>query len=98
MPSQPKKFPDPQPFTEGPRPLIPLIAVDSSQIAAIGYSDATTTLAVMFTRGQGSVYHYPNVTPDEYQAFIRAESLGEHFGRHIKARTFVKYRPDTVAA
>lgn len=76
-----------------PRPNIHLNDVKSSQVKNIGYDPETNTLAVSFTRGAGAVYHYPNVTKDDYEAFIKAESIGVHFGKHIKSLPFDKFEP-----
>lgn len=68
-------------------PIIALRDVDSSQINAIGYDPETLTLAVQFKgwKGElGATYHYGNVTAEDFEAFKSAESLGRHFGRHIK--------------
>ncbi|EJN06452.1 KTSC domain-containing protein [Herbaspirillum sp. YR522] len=69
------------------RPAIPLVTVESSQIAAIGHDAATNTLAVQFpskTDRPGSVYHYANFTAADYAAFQAAESKGKHFIHQIK--------------
>lgn len=65
---------------------ITMTAVESSQIAAIGHDAATNTLAIQFASkiGPGSVYHYRNFTADLFAAFAGAESIGSHFGKHIK--------------
>jgi hypothetical protein len=65
---------------------IPMQPVESSQIAAIGHDPATNTLAIQFAAksGAGSVYHYSNFTADDFVAFKAAESIGSHFGKHIK--------------
>lgn len=68
-------------------PSIPLTAVSSSQIEALGHDPATNTLAIQF-KGKGdkpgSIYHYANVTPDLFEAFKGAKSIGSHFYAHIK--------------
>ena len=70
--------------------IVRLVDVDSTQIHSIGYDPETQTLAVRFTRGYGekrgpgSLYHYANVTREDYDAFLAAESKGKHFGQHIK--------------
>lgn len=93
------KFAAPQAFEEGPSPTITLDSVESNQVKAIGYDDATKTLAVTFTRGAGAIYHYPNVEPELYAEFIGAESIGTFFGKHIKALPFKKFKePEAVAA
>jgi len=66
---------------------ITLTDVESSQIAAIGHDPETNTLAIQFKNWKGertSLYHYANVAANDFEAFKGAESLGRHFGRHIK--------------
>jgi len=87
-----KEWKAPQAFEEGDAPEIPMLKVNSSQVAAIGYDPATKTLACQFTRGTGAIYHYPDVSPEQHAAFIGAESIGTHFGQHIKSLPFKKYR------
>lgn len=84
-------FKPPQAFTEGAAPAIELKPVTSSQIKAIGYDPATKTLACVFARGPGHVYHYSDVSPEQHAAFVDAESIGTHFGKHFKARPFKKF-------
>lgn len=69
---------------------IVLHPVTSTQIKAIGYSPELKTLAVTFKSGAGAVYHYPNISQAQYDAFRRAKSLGSHFGKHIKSLPFTK--------
>lgn len=78
---------------DAPMPTIPLTQVKSNQVAAIGYDPLTKTLAVTFTRGTGTVYHYPNVEPKTHADFMAAESIGKFFGAHIKPLPFKKYTP-----
>jgi hypothetical protein len=92
------KFGPAQDYSDEPRPQIPLEPVVSNQVAAIGYDEATQTLAVTFTRGTGAIYHYPLVSKDMFHAFKTAESIGTYFGQHIKQRPFTKYRAETAAA
>lgn len=91
-----KNFPAPAAFNKGPRPNIPLVPVTSSQVKAIGHDPATNTLAVQFTRGLDSIYHYPGVTAEQHQAFVCAKSIGKHFGQHIKPLPFEKYEAPKV--
>lgn len=65
---------------------IPLTAVKSSQLAAIGHCPKTETLAIQFLRkgAPDCVYHYKNFTAQEFTAFASAESVGSHFYKHIK--------------
>lgn len=89
-----RTFTVPQAFTDKPRPPIALVPVTSNQVKAIGYDPETQTLAVTFTRGTGAVYHYPGVTPEQHDAFMQAESIGKHFGQHIKDLPFEKFAAD----
>lgn len=64
--------------------------VESSQIASIGHDAASNTLAIRFKNSKGepsSVYHYDNFTGEDFAAFQGAESIGSHFGKHIKSAT-----------
>ena len=89
----PKTYTYPQAFETTPRPSITLVALDppSSQIAERGYDPATKTLALTFTRGIKSLYCYPDFPPEQWDAFLAAESAGKFFGAHIKALPFKKY-------
>lgn len=69
-------------------PRIEMQDVESSQIHSIGHEPETKTLAVRFKNWKGEVkglYHYQNVTTEDFEAFKNAESKGKHFGLHIKA-------------
>ena len=44
-----------------------------------------------FTRGNGAVYHYPNVEQKTHDDMMAAESKGTFFGQHIKALPFDKF-------
>jgi len=72
-------------------PAIKLNPVKSSQVKAIGYDEATKTLAVTFTRGAGATYHYADVSKDTFEKFSKAESIGSFFGKHIKPLPFKKF-------
>lgn len=66
---------------------IAMDAVTSSQIAAIGHNPETNTLAIQFhgkDDAPGSVYHYANVTPEQFAEFKASESIGSHFYKTIK--------------
>jgi len=68
-------------------PVIVMLRVESSQIHSIGHDPATKTLAIRFKNYKGeatSLYHYSNFTAEEFAAFKTAESIGSHFGKHIK--------------
>lgn len=70
---------------------IALSPVKSSQIAAIGHDPMTNTLAIQFSPKKdgtpGSVYHYANVSADQFNAFKSADSIGSHFGKVFKHNT-----------
>lgn len=95
---QQRKFTEPQPYTNEARPPIDLLPVESSQVRAVGYDKESRTLAVAFNHGKGAIYHYPDVSPETYEAFVNAESIGSFFGKHIKPLPFKKYAPDPVTA
>lgn len=69
---------------------IEMLDVESSQIHSIGHDESINTLAIRFYRGwgenrrPGALYHYQNVPATEFEALRDAESLGKHFGQHIK--------------
>lgn len=65
--------------------------VKSSQLKAIGYCPATKTLACQFLRGDQKTALYPGVEPEQFEAFRTSESLGKHFGAHIKTRKDFSY-------
>lgn len=83
-------------FTDKAYAHIPLAAVESNQVAAIGYDAESSTMAVTFTRGQGHVYHYPNVAAELHQQFMAAESKGKFFGVNIKNLPFEKFKAQTT--
>jgi hypothetical protein len=69
---------------------INMLIVESSQIHSIGHDAASNTLAIRFKNYRGdasSLYHYDNFTVADFDAFRNAESIGKHFGQHIKPAT-----------
>lgn len=70
---------------------IPMAPVTSNQVATVGYDAGTRTLALTFTRGPGTVYHYPDVDAQLHQDLLAADSIGKFFGQHIKNLPFKKY-------
>ncbi len=68
---------------------IPMIPVSSSQIHSIGHDSEANRMAVRFLRGgaPGQLYHYENVTQEQYDAFATAKSLGTHFGQNFRTAT-----------
>jgi len=96
MPALMKPYTPPQAFETMPRPLIVLAPLEkpSNQIATRGYDPATQTLALTFTRGNGAIYCYPGFTPEQWAAFLVADSAGGHFGKVIKPLAFKKFPAD----
>lgn len=74
---------------------VPLTECDSSQIHSHGFDPDTGTLVLRFKGKNGPTvpYHY-NSTPEQYDAFLKAESKGTFFGRHIKCLDCMKVVPD----
>ena len=60
------------------------VAVESHDIAVIGYSRETGELEVTFRRG--GVYCYRNVPESLYRELLAAPSVGEYFSRNIKEK------------
>jgi hypothetical protein len=58
--------------------------VNSSDIASIGYDDASETLEIEF-KATG-VYRYFSVPKNVYDEFARTPSPGKFFLQHIKAK------------
>lgn len=59
-----------------------LQSVNSSQINAIGYAAATKTMRIEFK--SGSLYEYANITPELFEQFAKAPSVGSFFYKNIK--------------
>ena len=59
-----------------------MIAVQSSNLAAIDYWSGTLTIAFH----NGGVYEYYHVPPSEYDGLMSASSHGKYFHAHIKGR------------
>ncbi|MBS0056928.1 KTSC domain-containing protein [Yersinia sp. Marseille-Q3913] len=70
-------------------PAISMKQIESSQIHSIGHDPVSNTLAIRFkSKGEpAALYHYQNVSADDYAAFSGAESIGSHFYRYIKPDT-----------
>ena len=67
--------------------VIAMTPVESSQIHSIGHDAGTNTLAIRFKSFKGTtttLYHYSNVTPEDFAAFRDAASIGKHFAAFIK--------------
>ena len=59
-----------------------MIAVQSSDLAAIDYWSGTLTIAFH----SGGVYEFYHVPPSEYHGLRSASSHGKYFHAHIKGR------------
>ena len=59
---------------------------DSSCFREIGY-DGESLLAVRF-RDSGSLYYYYDFPPDEWEAFLSAESLGRYYNAYISGGSY----------
>ena len=57
-------------------------AVESSNLASVGYDAETQTLEVEFKHG--GVYQYYNVLISVYDGLMNASSHGQYFDRNIK--------------
>lgn len=55
---------------------------NSSNIASVGYDQATQTMEVEFTNG--NIYQYFDVPEIVYQELMRAESAGKFLNAQIK--------------
>lgn len=65
--------------------LVQIAAVKtSSVIAGLEYDPASRTLEVEFRSGR--IYQYFGVPKSEYQALLKAPSLGSYFNREIRNR------------
>jgi len=68
--------------------MVPMHSVTSSDIAALGYDDSTSTLYVRFH--QGRLYSYDRVPRSVYEALNSAPSIGSSF--HANVRYVYAYR------
>lgn len=57
-------------------------AVDSSNIASVGYDAANKILEVEFK--VGSIYQYSDVPPDLAEKMVKAESPGRFLNQYVK--------------
>ena len=58
--------------------------VTSSNIASIGYDDASATLEIEFNNG--GIYQYFDVPEREYEGLMSADSHGSYLAHNIKGR------------
>jgi len=57
-------------------------AVESSNLASVGYNPESKILEVEFKHG--GIYQYKGVPKDEYDALMNAESHGKYFAANIR--------------
>ena len=68
-----------------PTPTIPtLTPIDSTNLKAFGYDEASKTFAVQFVSGGTKVYLYHDVPPAVVSGFKTAQSKGAFFARSIR--------------
>lgn len=70
------------PALPGNPPDLPMIPVQSTLAAAIGYDPDHQLLQVEFQNG--STYQYENVNPETWDGLLETESTGRFFNREIK--------------
>lgn len=58
------------------------IRVESSELASVGYDEASHVLEVEFVAG--GTYRYGGVPLEVYDALMAADSLGRYFNAHIR--------------
>ena len=58
------------------------IAVESSNLASVGFDEATKTLEIQFH--SGGIYEYDDVEKEIYDELMNAESKGRYFMGQIR--------------
>ncbi len=58
--------------------------VRSRTIDAVSYDPDTQTMRVAFSSGK--TYEYTGVRAEQHRALIEADSVGSHFGKHIRPK------------
>ena len=58
------------------------IPVSSSDLSAVAYDDATSTLGVRFVKG--GEYHYYGVPQATFEGLRSASSVGRYFDQYVK--------------
>lgn len=95
----PKLFKQAQAFETTSRPPIALKRITSERVAACGYDQATSTLAVQFKPQPGNgapIYHYPEVAPEQWAKFTAPETAGSLTKAEVSAAVFKKYQPEPL--
>lgn len=76
--------PDKERRTEAVVSHIPRVPVDSTAIAAIGYSKRLHALEIEFING--AIYRYLEVPPKLYRALMAAESKARFYDRNVRGK------------
>ena len=63
------------------------VEVLSTSITAIGYDEGRRELGIEF-RADADVYFYFDVPPEEYEAFLAAESKGRYLNLVVKPKDY----------
>jgi hypothetical protein len=66
------------------QPVIPMQAVDSTAISAVGYDEASQRLRIVFI--QGKAYDFCAVPQSVFKALVNAVSKGKFYNSTIKAK------------
>ena len=73
---------------------VELFAVESSNLAGIGYDQAAEVLAVEFKprsgRQKGPIFHYEGVKQAVFDDLVNAVSVGSFYARNIKGKYSAK--------
>lgn len=78
------------PRTEYNENGLKLTQVASSALHSVAYDAEKKSLHVRFAAG-GNTYEYPDVTQEQHDALMAAESMGKHFRLHIMGRDFHRH-------
>lgn len=78
------------PRTEHNENGLKLTRVASSALHSVAYDAEKKSLHVRFAEG-GNTYEYPDVTQEQHDALMAAESMGRHFRQHILPRDFKRH-------
>jgi hypothetical protein len=63
------------------------LPLDSSTLASMGYDPEHRVLELEY-RKTGDIYQYFDVPPEEYEAFLKAESKGAYLNQEFKLRSY----------
>lgn len=69
------------------------VPVQSSMFESIGHDPATGTQEVKF-KSTGAIYRREGVSATDHAAFVEAESLGQHYNRHMRSAPWTKVDAD----